>query len=676
MKNKILIVDDSEMNRSILIDMLSDDYDLMEAEDGLQAVSILSKRAVDLSLVLLDLVMPRMDGFGVLDAMNRNGWIEDVPVIIISAENSSAQVERAYELGATDFIARPFDWMIVHRRVVNTLLLYAKQKRLISMVEDQVYEKERQSDLMIDILSHMMEFRNGESGLHILHVRTLTDLLLGRLILKTDKYNLTMADISLISTASALHDIGKIAIDEKILNKPGRLTDEEFAVMKTHSSVGADMLARLPVHQQEPLVRFAYEICRWHHERWDGRGYPDGLKGDEIPISAQVVAMADVYDALTSERVYKPPFSHEQAVRMILGGECGSFNPILLECLEENAGRLRTALESGSAEEIRQRKLRGISEEALRGEGHVSKRTLRLLDRERMRNAFFASMSESIQFEYTASPAMISLSAWGAKKLGLDEIIMEPAENERLFRVLEPEIWQQLSRLLRATTPENPEVRLDCPLHYDGGTRWHRVVTRALWSDDPIPRFEGALGIVTDIHDSRERMEELLRQASRDALTGLLNRAGVREQIELRIQDHPDSNFALAEVDIDNFKAINDRYGHMFGDQVLQELSRRMKSSVRSTDLCCRAGGEEFFIFLEYRTDIEHTIDRIFGNLCFTYQGREVTVSMGVALGQDTGLTYEELYHGADQALYKAKRGGKHRYCFYEKPAAEAVKME
>ena len=393
-KEKILIADDSEMNRSILADMLSDSYDIIEAEDGAQAVSILRTSVSELSLMLLDIVMPKMDGFEVLEAMNRNGWIGDVPVIIISAETSSSHVERAYELGATDFIARPFDAIIVQRRVVNTILLYAKQKRLISLVEDQVYEKERQGDLMIDILSHVMEFRNGESGLHILHVRNLTDLLLSCLARKTDRYNLTMADISMISTASALHDIGKMAIDEKILNKPGKLTDEEFEIMKTHSAIGANMISDLPVHQQEQLVKTAYEICRWHHERYDGRGYPDGLKGDDIPISAQVVSLADVYDALTSERVYKPPFSHEEAIDMIVAGKCGVFNPLLLECLTENVDRFRDALADDPLEEAKRKKIRNISEEALRNEGGgVSKRTLRLLDRERVRNNFYASMN-------------------------------------------------------------------------------------------------------------------------------------------------------------------------------------------------------------------------------------------------------------------------------------------
>ena len=226
-KEKILIADDSAMNRAILTEMLGDGYEILEAENGRQAVAILQS-ATDIDLLLLDIMMPEMDGFEVLAMMNKYHWIDEVPVIMISAENASSYVERAYDLGATDYISRPFDMAVVRRRVINTLMLYAKQKRLVRLVAEQVYEKEKSNSTMINILSHIVEFRNGESGMHVLHIQTATDILLHTLVQKTDKYHLTAADISLISTASALHDIGKIGIDDKILNKPGRLTPEEF----------------------------------------------------------------------------------------------------------------------------------------------------------------------------------------------------------------------------------------------------------------------------------------------------------------------------------------------------------------------------------------------------------------------------------------------------------------
>lgn len=334
LKPKILIADDSTMNRAILVEMLGDGYDILEAENGREAVQILQGGS-EIDLLLLDITMPEMDGFAVLEQMKRCGWIEEVPVIMISAENDSAYVERAYDMGATDFIGRPFDMAVVRRRVTNTLMLYTKQKQLVGLVAKQVYENQKSNNLMISILSHIVEFRNGESGLHVLHIHTATELILNHLVKKTDKYKLSAADIAMIGTASSLHDIGKINIPEEILNKPGRLTKEEFDTMKTHTTIGAHILENLPFLQEEPLVKVSYEICRWHHERWDGRGYPDGLAGDDIPISAQIVSMADVYDALVSKRVYKAAYSPDTAVQMILHGDCGQFNPLLLECLVE-----------------------------------------------------------------------------------------------------------------------------------------------------------------------------------------------------------------------------------------------------------------------------------------------------------------------------------------------------
>ena len=334
-QQQILIVDDSEMNRKILVEMLKSDFRILEAADGEECISLLEQYGTGISLIMLDIVMPSLDGFSVLAYMNRKHWIDDIPVIMISSEESGSYIQRAYEMGVSDYISRPFDAKVVYQRVYNTIKLYMKQRRLINLVSDQVYEKEKNNMIMVSILSHIVEFRNGESGLHVVNINSVSALILEQLVQKTDMYKLSWARQYMIATASALHDIGKIGIDEKILNKPGRLTPEEYEIMKTHSVIGYDMLNSIELYQDEELVKVAKEICRWHHERYDGRGYPDGLKGEEIPVSAQVVSLADVYDALVSERVYKKAFSHEQAMNMILNGECGAFNPILLECLKD-----------------------------------------------------------------------------------------------------------------------------------------------------------------------------------------------------------------------------------------------------------------------------------------------------------------------------------------------------
>lgn len=343
-KYKILIVDDSEMNREILSSILGDEFDILEAADGKECISVIRKYGRDIALVLLDIVMPEMDGFEVLEFMNKHEWIDDIPVIMISSEDSAASVKKAYEMGVSDYINRPFDVEVVHRRVFNTIKLYAKQRRLIALITNQVYEKEKNNRILIEILSQIVEFRNGESGRHVLNVNIITGILLEQLTQITDKYNISWSDRLIITTAASLHDMGKIGINEKILNKAGRLTPQEIEKIKEHTVIGASILENMELFKDEELVKTAYQICRWHHERYDGRGYPDGLKGEEIPVSAQVVALADVYDALVSRRVYKKSYSHEEAMKMILGGECGAFNPVLLQCLTEAQDKIKESI--------------------------------------------------------------------------------------------------------------------------------------------------------------------------------------------------------------------------------------------------------------------------------------------------------------------------------------------
>lgn len=406
---KILIIDDSEMNRMILSEMLGNEFQVLEAEDGEQGLKILHQYGTSISLVLLDIVMPVMDGFEVLDFMTREHWNEDIPVIMISSENSSDTMRRAYEMGVVDYISRPFDARVVYRRVINTIKLYAKQRRLVTLITNQVYEKEKNNRMMISILSQIVEFRNGESGQHVLNINILTGLLLESLVQKTDQYHLSWSDRLLITTASALHDIGKIGINEKILNKPGPLSEEEFEVVKRHTIIGASILKNLALHQDEPLVKVAYEICRWHHERYDGHGYPDGLKGEQIPISAQIVSLADVYDALVSERIYKPAYSHKEAVQMILEGECGEFNPLLLECLEEVQDKIRDELDVSQSVEISEEL--SSSKNAVMAELSLPKeKQLKFADYEISNKKFLKTLSKDIENECSKDVKLSDIS--------------------------------------------------------------------------------------------------------------------------------------------------------------------------------------------------------------------------------------------------------------------------
>ena len=340
----VLIVDDSEFNRELLCGILGESFEILEADSGKEGLKLLRRYGTQISVVLLDIIMPEMNGFDVLDEMNREHWLDNVPVIMISADDSDANIRRAFDLGVTDYICRPFDSKVVERRIRNTITLNLKQRRMLSLLAEQSRDKEKVGRMMVDILSNTVCYVNGESGQHIRNMQRITAILLERLLLKTDRYRLSFHDCVMISTASALHDIGKVGIDPVILNKPGPLMPEEYEVMKKHTLIGEQILksGELSEFRDEPLLKTAEQICRWHHERFDGRGYPDGLSGDDIPIAAQAVSIADVFDALMSKRSYKEALSAEVALRMIENGECGSFNPVLIECLKQAVGKLES----------------------------------------------------------------------------------------------------------------------------------------------------------------------------------------------------------------------------------------------------------------------------------------------------------------------------------------------
>lgn len=774
-KQKILIVDDSEINRAMLKEILGEGYEYLEAENGLRAIEILRRRT-DIALVLLDLIMPEMDGFDVLRVMQCYAWQEEIPVIVISVAEDTRSVERAYDMGVADYIRRPFERVMVLRRVKNALMLYAKQKRLTRLVTDQVYEKEHNGVLMISILSHVVEFRNSESGQHVLHIRTLTDLLLHQLVQKTDRYQLDESDISLISTASALHDIGKIMIPEEILNKPGRLTEEEYAAIKTHTTEGARILKGLAIGQDEPLVKVAHAICRWHHERWDGGGYPDRLKGDEIPIAAQVVALADVYDALTSERCYKQSYSHEKAVDMILHGECGSFNPLLMECLKESSELLRTELQRSEYDRGFRHETRRLSEEILHREALPREdRAQRLLDLERERTAFYAEQRGGIQFDYDILSGSVTVvnryedPVNRTQKLDFDKGMG--------LTFLSGKDRRKLLDAIADATPEEPDAAFSVLIAVDQEYRLHRLVMHTMWSRAGVRHCVSVVGQITDDH---ARLQELmLGDVNSDQPEALLERLkGIFDIVRLvdpestkvlslgkdgRLTEMPGtchmvwnksgrcencisskalarkeslnkiefkddqayfvmakyvevggrdcvlemvsklsdgrwldmggrrmlldrgSNFDrsafvdsltgaysrqyfecfLAEseqvegvvmIDVDHFKEVNDRFGHLVGDKALQSVAQSILSNLRQTDVLVRYGGDEFLLLVPHIRPGEHVIQRVREAAASArvegYPELELSASVGGVCGVHP-LT--EAIRQADEKMYQNK---------------------
>ena len=721
-KQKILIADDSEINRALLMEILGDGYEYLEAENGVRAVELLREHT-DIALVLLDIMMPQMDGFDVLKVMRCYSWLDEIPVIMISAAKDTANIERAYDLGVADYMRRPFERVMVLRQVQNVLMLYAKQKRLTRLVTDQVYEKEHNSVLMISILSHVVEFRNSESGLHVLHIRTLTDLLLHQLVNKTDRYQLDESDISLISTASALHDLGKIVIPTEILNKPGRLTAEEYAMIKTHTVKGARILRDLSNtigEENEPLLQVAYAICRWHHERWDGGGYPDKLKGDAIPIAAQVVALADVYDALTSDRCYKPAYDHDTALRMILNGECGAFNPLLLECLNESSELLRQELQRNEWDRSFHQDTHRLSEEILHREALPREDRRRLLEvlEKATPEIPQASFPVEVQTGGGYQPHRLVLrtqwSRGGQRRCVsvVGQLLPEQTEDAKA----QPDVLlhssggsmaavlQQLQGvfdLVRLVDPERAKV---LTLHPDGTLEeqaghchvvWNKagrcencISAKVFTSKKTLNKIEFngedayfvlsryveingrgcVLEMVSKLSNGRwldmggrrmllDRSEDFDNSAFMDPLTGAYS----RRYFEKFLADSEQIN-GVVVIDVDRFKAVNDSYGHLVGDKALESVSAAVQACLRESDILVRYGGDEFLLLMpQLRPEgLPLVMDRIQEAVRQARVESHPEIRLSISVGGVCGVhPLREAIRQADDRMYQNKARNK-----------------
>lgn len=475
-RQKILIVDDSKFNQELLMEILGENYQYILANDGVEAISILQKDWT-IDLMFLDINMPKMNGFEVLEYMNKYQWIDEFPVIVISAEEETSIIEKAYSLGVAEYIQRPFDAFIIKRRVMNTLVLYANQKKLTNVVVNQVYEKEENNKIMISILSNVVGTYNKESREHILHIRIATQMLLRSFVEKTDAYPLTESDITLIATASSLHDIGKVGISKEVLNKPTKLTDEEYEIMKTHTLIGAKMIQSMEYPDDNPLVKTAYEICRWHHERFDGKGYPDGLVGNAIPISAQVVSIADAFDALISSRVYKKAYDYRTAIQMILDGKCGCFNPLLLECLKEMGADIYLAFKAQKADYNDYHEAKKLSGEILKSETlPYNDHSQRIIDFLQEKMDFFELSQSKVLFDYNPL---------------IGELTLIDREKHKKYRknVSEFEsfdVVEEVKKHLKETSVENKEFTLQFK---ELNIKFH-----TLWSGLDTDQYIGVIG--------------------------------------------------------------------------------------------------------------------------------------------------------------------------------------
>jgi len=674
----ILIVDDVELNRAILSELFQKEYSILEAENGAEALELIEQNGGRIKVMLLDLVMPEMDGFQVLSQLRNSRWFQQIPIVLITAENSESTALKGYTSGVSDIINKPFNPEIVHRRVENIIELYNHKRFLETKLQEQYRLLEKQAEklkkantFVIDTLSTAVEFRSSESGFHIARMRKITEFLLRALSARHEQYDFSEEEISMISDAAALHDIGKIAIPDEVLLKPGRLTPEEFEIMKTHTTKGCEILESLNYTQDEEYYRYSYEICRHHHERWDGKGYPDGLKGNQIPIWAQVVALADVYEALTGERVYKPVYSHEKALSMIVNGECGQFNPELLNCFLEEIDNLLMELRQPE-KQLAPPSLPVSSKPAASQSETLSERTLRLLELERQKYRVLSDLSGDITFDYDAQTDLLTFSEKYTEMFGgsfqMQDALKVIENTDKILKEDKPIIWKVLKEL----TPEQPVGKMELRMQtLAGDFEWFEVLINALWRNEKEPECVSLIGKMTNINDQKLETSRLKRQASTDSLTGTYNRKAAVELISDYLLSEPMPQGALFFMDIDDFKSFNDDYGHQYGDKILQKIGEKLRGAFRGTDIVGRIGGDEFIVFLEEISSREAIIRKA-REVCGMFRKvgdeigspREITGSVGVACSPDDGLSFDSLLAKADQALYHAKKCGKNQFSF------------
>ena len=534
-KDKILIVDDVELNRAILCELFAGDYEILEADNGKTAVDLMEQYHEEIAIVLMDIVMPIMDGLEALEIMNGKGLTEKTPIFLITAESSNDAISKGFRLGVVDVVLKPFNPDNICQRVNNIIELYRYRYKLEKLVQEQMTKIEKQNEqlrnfnvAMIDTLSTIVEFRDCESGQHVQRIRQLTKIMLKELGRQNAEYKMSDKTIEDISMAAALHDIGKIAIPDYILNKPGRLTAEEFAIMKEHTLYGCEILESIDsLKQNKEQYRYHYNICRWHHERWNGEGYPDGLKGDAIPIAAQVVSVADVYDALTSERCYKEAFSHEKSMRMIHSGECGNFNPLLLECLDEIAVRLQKELSVVPHLDQGHSEARCTVEElyASRSEDSTTRVAIQL-EEERGKRQFFSELTDELWFEYTTNPDAIALSASASKRTGLPKVVVDPAGSADFLAVVGRKTLNEIRGWAETATIDETYFETEAEIRLDGAMHWCKLAIMVTWSATEAGRYNSLVGIIRDIDKSYRHLtdvQETVQHESAQALTPMMS---------------------------------------------------------------------------------------------------------------------------------------------------------
>jgi len=643
-------------------EMLKDSYIIIANEDINEAIDSLRVYGIQAALIILDTNIKNGKTGHILELIDSTYISRHTPIVLVCTENNMDIINRAVNIGAVDFIERPFNSEKIQQEIKSIISYSERVKKLKSDLYEEALQNEKGINVIANVVSHILEFKNRESELHVHNVRLMAELLANEVQKRGISNAIDKRKIHLFGLASALHDIGKLKIPDEVINKPGKFTKEEYDIMKEHSIKGAEMLRGIGVDIDGDLYRFAYNICRWHHERYDGSGYPDGIEGDNIPIEAQIVSIVDAYDAMTSERVYKPPMTHEEAIESIKNGECGAFNPKLIECIIET--EVLQYVKSGAMRESE-------------GDNQYSnteyrREQLEVVDKRHKNQAFYAEMSMEIRFEYYKEKDVLYISRYGANKLGLGNIVEKPRKSDKLnaiFKNLDiKELFEEVDN-----TDGDENITLNRELRCDGTFgeeyRWHRIVIRKMYNEG---MYTGFIGIAIDIDEETRKIEQMRISTSTEYLTGAYTReAGeriIKDEIRAKYESDGESKeLALAVFDIDDFKDINNKHGHPFGDCILKDIVKKTKESIRYKDIVVRMGGDEFIILLKYDYGVQDIIERVHSQIASNYRGIDVSISMGIVTTEHIKerMTYESMYLYADKAMYSVKNNGKGSYMFY-----------
>ena len=676
-KSKILIVDEYEINRAILSELFCREFDILEADSSSEALQLIAQP--DIRLIFLDAQMANMGAQVFLNKIKEMGILKKTPVLLLVNSSMDEKVQNLLE-DVWDVIYKPFHPGIIRRRVSRILESVQLENDTGALVQSQLshmiqWMKNRElSDYMIiDVLSTVLEFRMHDSGGHVQRIRLLTCLLLQEIQKRCKRYQLTDEIIQEIGLAAMMHDVGKIIVPDNILDKPGPLNVQEYEQAKQHTTYGTRLLKSIGYFDDLPGCNYYYDVCRWHHERWDGSGYPDGLPGDQIPIWAQVVGLADCYDTLVNRRVYKPAYGHQQAVQMILNGESGSFNPMLLEIFRDIEQQFyQMVLEKGLLPET-ENNSKNTSDSGYTGpyrqnpivyEITANERINRLLHQEQLKYQKLADLSREITFIWDKESNLLRFSSEFSRVFGIDSNFTEACSLlDQPNSLIPDKDRQQLKNRLSNLPPRTDHIQIQLQLvHTDGKPKWYEVYIRFFWDETGYSQTfcTSFIGKLTCIDERKQQTLQWKQEATYDYLTGLYRRSSLEMALQ-QLTANPEK-FAVLYMDVDHFKQINDQRGHLFGDKFLKSFANALRSNLRSTDLIARVGGDEFVAVLKSLPDASIALKKAQQLSAAFRQIPDIdgktnvfSGSIGIAMYPEDGQTPEQLLMRADQALYWCK---------------------